>query len=93
MAARPDVEQPLRGPESVREFMRPEVFETQRAEIDSIETIGDFVVVDGTFTGKGAQSRMEISQRGHHLWEIKDGKAISFRYFLDRDEAVEAARA
>jgi ketosteroid isomerase-like protein len=88
-----EVEAPLRGREAVRSFMEPEVFDRQQVEIISIEIIADCVLIEGDFQGLGRGSGIELTQRGWQLWRIRDGLAIEFRYFLDRDEAVQAARA
>jgi ketosteroid isomerase-like protein len=88
-----DVETAVQGSQQVRQFMEPEVFSRQRNEIHSIEALGECVLVDGTFHGEGAGSGIEVTQRGFHLWSFRDGKAVEFTYFLDRDEAVRAARA
>ena len=39
------------------------------------------------------RQQVEIVSTGWQRWRIRDGLAIEFRYFLDRDEAVQAARA
>ena len=86
-----DVETPVQGSQEVRDFMEPEVFSRQQNEIHSIEALGECVLVDGTFSGEGAGSGIEVTQRGFHLWRFRDGKAVEFTYFRDRDEAIQAA--
>jgi ketosteroid isomerase-like protein len=86
-----DVELPVHGPEAVRSLMEPRVFSHQRAEIHSIEPLGDSVLVDCTFHGVGAASGIELTRRAYQLWRLKDRKAIEFRYFEDREAAVRAA--
>lgn len=86
-----DVEGPFRGRDAARSHMEPDVFSTQRNEIHSIEAVEDCVLVDCTFHGEGASSGIKLDQRGFHLWRIRDGKAIEFRYFLDREDALQAA--
>jgi ketosteroid isomerase-like protein len=54
--------------------------------------VSDCVLVECTFHGEGASSGIKLDQRGFHLWRMKDLKAIEFRYFLDRAEALAAAR-
>jgi ketosteroid isomerase-like protein len=88
-----EVEAPLRGRQAVRRFMEPEVFDRQQVEILSTEIVADCVLIEGDFQGLGRGSGIELTQRGWQLWRIRDGLAIEFRYFLDRDEAVQAARA
>jgi ketosteroid isomerase-like protein len=88
-----DVESNLEGKEAVRGNMEPDVWEKQLVELHGTEVIGEFVVVDATFHAVGRGSGIELHQRGVHLWRIRDGKGVEFRFFLDRDEAVAAARA
>jgi ketosteroid isomerase-like protein len=86
-----EVEQPVRGRENVRSMFEPEVWASQRTDIHRAEIIGEFVLLDTTFHGKGAASGIELNQDGYHLWRIRDGKGAEFHFFLDRDEAVAAA--
>jgi ketosteroid isomerase-like protein len=87
-----DFEGPAHGAEAVRGLWEPEVFTTQFNEVHSIEPVADCVLVEATFHGEGAGSGIKLDQRGFHLWRIRGGKAIEFRYFLDRDEAMHAAK-
>ena len=57
-----------------------------------VEEIGDCVIVEATFHAVGSGSGIELNQAGYHVWRIRDGKGVEFRFFLDRDEAVAAAR-
>jgi ketosteroid isomerase-like protein len=86
-----EVEGPFHGKAAARAHMEPDIFSAQRNEIHSVEAVEDWVLVDCTFHGEGASSGIKLDQRGFHLWRIRDGKAIEFRYFLDRDEAIAAA--
>lgn len=87
-----DVEQTLEGADAVRANMEPDVWEKQIVEIHATEVIGECVVVDTTFHAEGRGSGIQLDQPGFHLWRIRDGKGAEFRFFLDRDEAVAAAR-
>jgi ketosteroid isomerase-like protein len=88
-----EVEGPFKGADAATDHLRPDVFSSQRNEVHSIEVIGDCVLVDCTFHGEGSTSGIRLDQRGFHLWRMRDGMAIEFRYFLDRDQAVAAAMA
>jgi ketosteroid isomerase-like protein len=88
-----DVESSLVGRDAVRENMEPEVWETQQVEVHGSEVIGDYVVVDTTFHAVGSGSGIELHQRGYHLWRAKDGRAVEFRFFTVREDAVQAATA
>ena len=87
-----EIETPLEGREAVRALMEPDVLSRQENEVHSIEAVGDCALVEATFHGRGAGSGIEMAQRGFHLWRFRDGEAIEFSYFLDRDEALAAAR-
>jgi ketosteroid isomerase-like protein len=87
------VERPLKGREAVRRFFDPDVFASQRSEVHEIEVLGDFLLAHCTFHSVASGSGIELAQEGYHLWRIRDGFAAEFRYFLDRDDAVAAAKA
>jgi ketosteroid isomerase-like protein len=86
-----EVEQPARGSEAAKDLMEPDVFSSQRNEVHGVEVIGDCVLVDVTFHAVGAGSGIELDRRAFHLWRTKDGTAIEFRAFIDREEALAAA--
>jgi len=50
---------------------------------------GDDIAVIGRAHGTSA-SGLEASWRQAHVWTIKDGKAVRFRWFNDPTEALEA---
>jgi len=87
-----EVEQSVQGVDAAKELMEPQAFSSQRNEVHSIELIGDYVLVDATFHAVGAGSGIELEQRGFHLWRIEEGTAIEFRAFVERAEALRAAR-
>jgi ketosteroid isomerase-like protein len=88
-----DVESTLEGRDAVRGNMEPDVWEKQQLEVHGTEVIGELIVVDTTFHAVGRGSGIELHQMGYHLWRIRDGKGVDFRFFLDREEALAAARA
>jgi len=87
-----DVETSLEGKDAVRTNMEPDAWEKQQVEIHEFEVVGEQVIVDTTFHAAGRGSGIELHQRGFHLWRIRDGKGAEFRFFLDREDAVQAAR-
>lgn len=87
-----DFETTLQGRDAVRKNMEPAVFQEQQLEITAMEAIGDQVVVDAVFHATGAGSGIQIDQGGCHLWRMKDGMGVQFRYFDTHGEAVAAAR-
>lgn len=88
-----EVESPLEGRDAVRANLEPEIFAEQRTEIREALVEGDCVLVRAAFYAKGAASGIEIGNEAWQLWRIKDGMAIEFSHFTDRDEAVAAARS
>jgi ketosteroid isomerase-like protein len=87
-----DFETTLEGKDAIRRNMDPEIFSEQRAEVLSVEAVGNCVVVRSNFHAKGAGSGIEIAQEGWSVWRMRGGMAIEFRHFAERDEAVAAAR-
>ena len=87
-----DVESSLEGREAVRGNMEPDVWDKQEVEVNGIEAIGESLVVDATFHAVGRGSGIEMHQQGFHVWKIVNGLGARFRFFIDRDEAVAAAR-
>lgn len=87
-----EFESPLQGREAVRANMEPDVCSEQQGSINQVEVVADCVLALVNFSAKGAGSGIEMEDEAWHLWRIKDGLAIEFRYFDSRDEAVEAAR-
>ena len=87
-----EFESPLQGREAVRANMEPEVFSEQVSDIRETEIVGDCVLARVNFRARGAGSGIEMDDEAWHLWRIKDGMAIEFRYFDGREDAVTAAR-
>lgn len=87
-----DVEQTLEGRDAVRGNMEPEVWGKQQVELHGLEVIGESIVIDTTFHAEGRGSGIPMDQDGYHLWKINDGFGARFQVFMDRDEAVKAAK-
>ena len=86
-----EVEGIVHGRDAVGEFLRPDIFEQQKASIVGITTHGDRLLVHAKFRGSFAGSGIELEQDGWQLWTIRDGLAAKLEVFLDRDKAVAAA--
>jgi ketosteroid isomerase-like protein len=52
---------------------------------------GEDVVVLLTFVGKVRASGLERHQPQGHVWTVREGRAIRFRWFNDQTEALKAA--
>jgi ketosteroid isomerase-like protein len=81
------------GPEGIREFFRDvaESWESFRFEATDIRDLGDSVLVLGDVRGCGRGSGVQVDDRWAWIVELRDGRAISLRGFVDEHEALEAA--
>jgi ketosteroid isomerase-like protein len=60
-------------------------------EVEEIIDGGEIVVAAISINGRGRTSGVEISQRFFHVIEMRDGRILRMREYLDRDQALEAA--
>ena len=60
----------LRGRDSVRRYLAPDIFEQHTAEPLEIEEVGDRILVTVRVTARGRESGVELDQTGFHpgLW-------------------------
>jgi ketosteroid isomerase-like protein len=82
-----------RGHEGVREAFR-EWYDTLaeiHVEIWEIRDLGEQIVGIGRIRARGQESGAEVESPGGWVVDLKDGKAIRVREFLDPKEALEAA--
>lgn len=77
----------LHGKAAVREFLRPEVFETQSLEPLEILEEGDTVVVRARFTARGAGSGIELAVESYIVYRIRDGLAWRVENWRAREDA------
>ena len=64
-----------------------------KIEVVDARLIGDQVLTEAIIRGQGAASGVPTEMRDFFLAEVRDGRTVRFREFLDRDEALAAARA
>jgi ketosteroid isomerase-like protein len=83
----------FRGHDGVREMLRDlnEAFGEIRIEISEIRDLGDRLVAIGRNRAVGKASGTETDTPFALVTEIKNGKTISVRGYLDPAEALEAA--
>jgi ketosteroid isomerase-like protein len=83
---------PLRGRDAVREYLAPDLFESQTAE--PLETIehGNRLLVVARVRARGRVSGLELDQTAYHLLTIEDGRAVRFEVHIDRAAALSALR-
>jgi len=69
-----------------------ETYEDFRIRIDRfIDAGGDDVIVLGHYTASGAGSGVSLEGEHGHIWTIRDGAAVRFRWFQSHREALDAA--
>src|SRR5919198_2901998 len=82
---------PIRGKEAVKAFVAPDAFSEQTFEPLELRESGNFVFAWLTVRAKGAGSGLAMEQQAAHVWEFRDGLAISLTVSFDRAAALEAA--
>jgi ketosteroid isomerase-like protein len=77
----------LRGAEALRAWMKPDAFETQVSEPDSIEIAGNRALIHQTTRARGAASGIEFEVGSWAVWNFdEDGRVTRMETFLDQDE-------
>jgi ketosteroid isomerase-like protein len=66
-------------------------FEHGRTEVEECIPAGDNVFASVRHHGRGKTSGAEVETQGRHVWTVRDGKAVRWRLFASRDDALEAA--
>src|SRR3954471_4020516 len=81
-----------RGIAAYEEALRSmlEALEDVRIEVREVIDAGDRVVVLATFTARGRSSGAQLQHEDGYLWTVRDGKAVSFQWFNDPADALEA---
>jgi ketosteroid isomerase-like protein len=89
----PDIPQPYRGHEGVREWAGniQSVLGDFRMEPQRFTRIGDAVLMEIDVRGVGEQSRVPVGMIVHSLVWLREDKIVRVRAFLDRGQALEAA--
>ena len=83
-----------RGREGVRRAMQEGLFgafDEVHLELTEVRDLGDRILGIGVMRARGAESGVEIESPWAWLIQLKEGKAIWVRSYLDREEALEAA--
>jgi ketosteroid isomerase-like protein len=86
--------QVYRGKEGVREMFRDleENFTGMVVEFPEVRDLGDRVLALGRLRARGHESGVQAEGSFNQLADFKNGKMIRIRSFLNRQEALEAAR-
>lgn len=84
---------PLRGHDALIEWIEGwlEAWIRFSIEVDEVVDGGAFVFAVLNTNGLGRASGVEIRQRFFHVYEIRDGRILRMREYLDRDSALAAA--
>jgi ketosteroid isomerase-like protein len=82
-----------RGHEGIREVLRDvyDAFAEIDVEYSQIRDLDDRIVAIGRFRARGKESGAQIESAWGAVAEIKNGKAIRIRSYLDPNDALEAA--
>ena len=81
---------PLRGREAVREYLAPNVFETQTAEPLELIEHGNRLLVVARVRARGRGSGIELDQTAYHILTVEGGQAVRFELHVDRATALAA---
>jgi ketosteroid isomerase-like protein len=81
-----------RGHEGVRELVREldEAFSELRNDLSEVRDLGDRVLAIGHLRGRGKESGVVTETEIVWLVELKNGRGIRIREYLDPREALEA---
>jgi uncharacterized protein len=81
------------GHEAVRKLLDTylDAFDDLRLEPEEFFDADDRIVVFVRETARGRGSGVEVQIRVGHLWTMREGKAMRFEYFPEREEALDAA--
>jgi uncharacterized protein len=84
----------LHGREGVRRFFgdTAELFDEIRIEEEEMIDLGDEVLMVGNAHFKGHTSGASVEARAANLWTVRDGKVTRFRFFQNKEDALEATR-
>ncbi|MGH2973433.1 MAG: nuclear transport factor 2 family protein [Solirubrobacterales bacterium] len=92
-ASLPDAK-PFRGRQEFKSFLTAldQGWEGRgRAGIREVLPVGDRVVAQGDWGGKGRASGIDLRSNLTAIYTIRDGRITRVEYFLDHAEALEAA--
>jgi ketosteroid isomerase-like protein len=68
-----------------------EAWDEFRVDVDElIEADDDVIFAALTVHGHGAGSGIQVNQRFFHVWDLRGGKGLRQREYLEREEALEA---
>lgn len=89
-----DEDQVIRGPDAVLEYMREieDTWERFDAEIERLIDVGDTVVALLRETAQARHGDLEVHNATAVIIKVRQQKMVEVTGYLDRDEALKAAR-
>ena len=87
-------EEPVRGHEAMVGWIQSwfEVWGEMNVDVNEIlEPRNDLVITTVTIRGRGAASDVHVDQRFFHVCDMRNGKVLRMREYLERYQALEAA--
>jgi uncharacterized protein len=83
----------IRGHEELIEWTERwlEAWSSYSDQIEEIIDGGEIVLAVVSISGRGRTSGAQIRQRFFHVFEMREGRILRLREYLDRDSALEAA--
>ena len=83
----------IRGHEALIEWTERwlEAWSSYSEQVEEIIDGGEIVVAAVSTGGRGRTSGVEIRQRFFHVFEMREGRILRMREYLDREPALEAA--
>jgi ketosteroid isomerase-like protein len=81
------------GAEGFARYLRRfwDEFADARTEVRRLRDLGDLVLAEITFRGRGRQSGVETEMEAYQLWTLREGKIVRGEGFVSREGALEAA--
>jgi ketosteroid isomerase-like protein len=64
-----------------------------RVDVEELVQSGDRILALVHWKGRGKGSGVEMEAGGAHIWTFRDGRAVRFDVYRDRDEARAALQA
>ncbi len=74
------------GPQAVLEglFARlPQVYDGFRIDLQRIVGLGDTVLVEARYRGKGKVTGQDLDAQAAHVWDFRDGKCVRLQEYED----------
>jgi uncharacterized protein len=82
------------GHDGLRRYfrLRAEAWETITDHLEELIDAGEHVIAVATVRGRGRASGVEINHENYAgVWTIRGGKVVRVKWFLTREDALEAA--